>query len=131
MFIAIFLNKTLWLDHIMQCPIMHGCRWNILAVSKLQLEVLHILDWEILGNRICVDLPSYVQHEIVAKIQSENVAIVLSLKTLLNFLLSREINHGRVSSIEVDKISMRLLTPSGPSRGFVGPNFQQARPFSL
>lgn len=64
-------------------------------------------------------------------IQSENVAIVLSLKTLLNFLLSREINHGRVSSIEVDKISMRLLTPSGPSRGFVGPNLQQARPFSL
>lgn len=68
----------------------------------------------------------------MAKIQSENVAIVLSLKTLLNFLLvSREINHGRVSSIEVDKISMRLLTPSGPSRGFVGPNLQQARPFSL
>lgn len=67
----------------------------------------------------------------MAKIQSENVAIVLSLKTLLKFLLSREINHGRVSSIEVDKISMRLLTPSGPSRGFVGPNFQQARPFSL
>lgn len=67
----------------------------------------------------------------MAKIQSENVAFVLSLKTLLNFLLSREINHGRVSSIEVDKISMRLLTPSGPSRGFVGPNFQQARPFSL
>lgn len=67
----------------------------------------------------------------MAKIQSENVAIVLSLKTLLNFSLSREINHGRVSSIEVDKISMRLLTPSGPSRGFVGPNLQQARPFSL
>lgn len=67
----------------------------------------------------------------MAKIQSENVAFVLSLKTLLNFLLSREINHGRVSSIEVDKISMRLLTPSGPSRGFVGPNLQQARPFSL
>lgn len=67
----------------------------------------------------------------MAKIQSENVAIVLSLKTLLNFLLSREINHGRVSSIEVDKISMRLLTPSGPSRWFVGPNLQQARPFSL
>lgn len=67
----------------------------------------------------------------MAKIQSENVAIVLSLKTLLNFLLSREINHGRVSSIEVDKISMRLLTPSGPSHGFVGPNLQQARPFSL
>lgn len=64
-------------------------------------------------------------------IQSENVAIVLSLKTLLNFLLSREINHGRVSSIEVDKISMRLLTPSGPSRGYSGPNLQQARPFSL
>lgn len=67
----------------------------------------------------------------MAKIQSENVAIVLSLKTLLNFSLSREINHGRVSSIEVDKISMRLLTPSGPSRWFVGPNLQQARPFSL
>lgn len=67
----------------------------------------------------------------MAKIQSENVAIVLSLKTLLNFLLSREINHGRVSSIEVDKISMRLLTPRGPSCGFVGPNLQQARPFSL
>lgn len=67
----------------------------------------------------------------MAKIQSENVAIVLSLKTLLNFLLSREINHGRVSSIEVDKISMRRLTPSSPSPGFVGPNLQQARPFSL
>lgn len=67
----------------------------------------------------------------MAKIQSENVAIVLSLKTLLNFLLSREINHGRVSSIEVDKISMRLLTHGGRSRGFVGPNLQQARPFSL
>lgn len=68
----------------------------------------------------------------MAKIQSENVAFVLSLKTLLNFLLvSREINHGRVSSIEVDKISMRRLTPSSPSPGFVGPNLQQARPFSL
>lgn len=55
----------------------------------------------------------------------------LEFEDLAEFLLSREINHGRVSSIEVDKISMRLLTPSGPSRGFVGPNLQQARPFSL